>query len=58
MDCIDKIKDKKADFGTVDPEDMLVASKVPDHEFAVFEEIRTREEPDGEINVYLHLKDV
>ncbi|XP_018576299.1 transferrin [Anoplophora glabripennis] len=48
VDCIEKIKDKEADFLTVDPEDMYIASKVPDQHFSVFEEIRTREEPDAE----------
>lgn len=47
LECIDKIKQREADFGTVDPEDMLVASKVPNQDFAIFEEIRTREEPEG-----------
>lgn len=36
-----------ADFGTVDPEDMYVAGNVPNQDFAIFEEIRTKEEPDG-----------
>ncbi|KAJ8942969.1 hypothetical protein NQ318_016744 [Aromia moschata] len=48
VECIDKIKDREADFGTVDPEDMYIASKVPEQDFAVFEEIRTKEEPDAE----------
>lgn len=47
IECIDKIKAREADFGAVDPEDMYVASKVPEEDFAIFEEIRTREEPEG-----------
>lgn len=44
---MEKIKARLADFGTVDPEDMYVASHIPEGDFAVFEEIRTREEPQG-----------
>lgn len=47
MECIQKIKQREADFLTVDPEDMYVAKNVPEQDFAVFEEIRTREEPEG-----------
>lgn len=47
IECLDKIKERLADFGTVDPEDMYVAGNIPNQDFAVFEEIRTREEPDG-----------
>lgn len=31
---------------------MYIASKVPNQDFAVFEEIRTREEPDGKQTYY------
>lgn len=48
MECIKKIKDREADFGTVDPEDMYVAANEPEEDFALFEEIRTREEPEAE----------
>jgi melanoma-associated antigen p97 len=48
LECIEKIKQHVADFGTVDPEDMYIAAKTPDEDFAVFEEIRTREEPEAE----------
>ncbi|XP_066256640.1 transferrin isoform X1 [Euwallacea similis] len=48
MECIEKIKERQADFLTVDPEDMYVAKNVPDEDFAVFEEIRTKEEPEAE----------
>lgn len=47
MECIDKIKQRQADFVPVDPEDMYVAAKSPNEDFAVFEEIRTLEEPEG-----------
>lgn len=47
MECIDKIKQHQADFGTVDPEDMYIAGNIPNQDFAIFEEIRTREEPEG-----------
>ncbi|KAI4460367.1 transferrin [Holotrichia oblita] len=47
-ECIEKIKKRLADFATVDPEDMYIAAKQPDQDFAVFEEIRTREEPEAE----------
>lgn len=49
IECIDKIKKRQADFGTVDPEDMYVAANVPDQDFAIFEEIRTLEEPAGKL---------
>lgn len=48
MECIDKIKQREADFVVVDPEDMYVAGNVPDEEFAIFEEIRSLEEPEAE----------
>lgn len=52
MQCIEKIKERQADFGMVDPEDMYVGAKTPNQDFTVFEEIRTLEEPEGEINKY------
>ncbi|XP_060524310.1 transferrin [Cylas formicarius] len=48
IECITKIKEKLADFLTVDPEDMYVAKNEPGGDFAIFEEIRTKEEPDAE----------
>ena len=47
VECIEKIKKRKADFLMVDPEDMYIAAKLPSYDFAVFEEIRTLEEPEG-----------
>lgn len=51
-ECIEKIKKRLADFATVDPEDMYIAAKQPDQDFAVFEEIRTRDEPEGTLLLY------
>ncbi|KAL1488017.1 hypothetical protein ABEB36_015392 [Hypothenemus hampei] len=48
MECIEKIKKREADFLTVDPEDMYVAKNTPEEDFVVFEEIRTKEEPEAE----------
>lgn len=47
VECLQKIQERKADFLTVDPEDMYVAGNLPEQDFAVFEEIRTKEEPEG-----------
>lgn len=51
MECLDKVKDREADFLAVDPEDMYVAFQLPNQDFSVFSEIRTVVEPDGK-----HLK--
>ncbi|XP_050308566.1 transferrin [Anthonomus grandis grandis] len=48
MECITKIKQREADFLAVDPEDMYVAKNEPEQDFALFEEIRTKEEPEAE----------
>lgn len=48
VECLEKIQERKADFLTVDPEDMYMAGNIRDQDFAVFEEIRTKEEPEGE----------
>jgi hypothetical protein len=47
LDCLSKLKDHKADFEAVEPEDMYVASQISGEEFAVFKDIRTKEEPQG-----------
>lgn len=47
MDCLEKIHEHKADFVAVDPEDMYVAANYPKQEWDVFQEIRTKEEPNG-----------
>lgn len=56
MDCIDKVKNKLADFIPVDPEDMYVAGKIEDNDFAIFEEIRTLEEPEGNLIYFICYK--
>lgn len=48
MECLDKVKQREADFLAVDPEDMYVAFQIKNDDFSVFSEIRTVEEPDGE----------
>nr|ATU82501.1 venom transferrin 1 [Lethocerus distinctifemur] len=48
LHCIKQIKDHKADFEAVDPEDMYVAAKISDSDFSVIKEIRTKEEPTAE----------
>lgn len=45
MDCLSVVKDRKADFMVVDPEDMYVAYRMQNEDFSVFSEIRTVEEP-------------
>lgn len=47
MECLSVIKDRKADFMAVDPEDMYVAFKMQNQDFSVFSEIRTLEEPEA-----------
>ncbi|KAB0802851.1 hypothetical protein PPYR_05037 [Photinus pyralis] len=47
-DCAIKIKQREADFGVVDPEDMYVGKNVKDQDFKIFEEIVTLEEPEAE----------
>ncbi|XP_055712352.1 transferrin [Phlebotomus papatasi] len=48
MECLDIVNKRKADFMAVDPEDMYVAYKMNNQDFAVFSEIRTLEEPQAE----------
>lgn len=47
MDCLAKVKDRKADFMIVDPEDMYVAFRMQNEDFSVFSEIRSLAEPDS-----------
>ncbi|KAK5650957.1 hypothetical protein RI129_001986 [Pyrocoelia pectoralis] len=47
-DCSIKIKQREADFGVVDPEDMYIGKNVKDQDFKIFEEIVTLEEPEAE----------
>lgn len=44
MACLQLVEDRRADFVAVDPEDMYVALNMKNEDFAVFSEIRTREE--------------
>lgn len=48
MECLEKVKDRKADFMIVDPEDMYVAYRMQNEDFSVFSEIRTLDEPSSE----------
>lgn len=48
MDCLSVIKNRKADFMIVDPEDMYVAYRMQNEDFSVFSEIRTLVEPTAE----------
>lgn len=47
MECLNYVQQRQADLVPVDPEDMYVASKIPNQDFVVFQEYRTDEEPDG-----------
>lgn len=47
MECLTFVQQRLADLVPVDPEDMYVASKIPNQDFVVFQEYRTDEEPDG-----------
>ncbi|CAK1555445.1 unnamed protein product [Leptosia nina] len=48
IECLSYIQQRQADLVPVDPEDMYVASKIPNQDFVVFQEYRTDEEPDAE----------
>nr|ADF35768.1 transferrin [Ephestia kuehniella] len=48
MECLQYIQQRQADFVPVDPEDMYVASKIPNQDFVLFQEYRTDDEPDAE----------
>ncbi|XP_059054733.1 transferrin [Achroia grisella] len=48
VECLSYIQQRQADFVPVDPEDMYVASKLPNQDFVVFQEFRTEDEPDAE----------
>jgi hypothetical protein len=45
---LDKVQNGEADFVPVEPEDMYIASKMPNQHFMIFKEVRTKEEPAGE----------
>ncbi|XP_053604695.1 transferrin [Plodia interpunctella] len=48
MECLYYVQQRQADFVPVDPEDMYVASKIPNQDFVLFQEYRTEDEPDAE----------
>ncbi|XP_072932524.1 transferrin [Epargyreus clarus] len=48
VDCLNYVQQRQADLVPVDPEDMYVASKIPNQDFVVFQEYRTDDEPDAE----------
>ncbi|OWR54552.1 transferrin [Danaus plexippus plexippus] len=48
IECLSFVQQRQADLVPVDPEDMYVASKIPNQDFVVFQEYRTDEEPDAE----------
>ncbi|GBP00857.1 Transferrin [Eumeta japonica] len=48
MECLNLVQQRQADFVPVDPEDMYVASKIPNQDFVVFQVYRTDDEPDAE----------
>lgn len=50
MECLEKVKNREADFLAVDPEDMYVAFQMKNDDFSVFSEIRTVEEPEGNLS--------
>lgn len=52
MECLEKVNKREADFLAVDPEDMYVAFHMDNEDFSVFSEIRTVEEPEG--NLHFH----
>ncbi|XP_059615126.1 transferrin [Phlebotomus argentipes] len=48
IDCLNLVNKRQADFMAVDPEDMYLAYKMSNQDFAVFAEVRTLEEPTAE----------
>lgn len=58
MECLDKIHDHEADFEAVDPEDMYVATNFDKQDWNVFQEVRTKEEPDGKLIVFKYLTQI
>ncbi|XP_026743657.1 transferrin [Trichoplusia ni] len=47
VDCLNYVQQRQADIVPVDPEDMYVASKIPNQDFVVIQEYRTKDEPDA-----------
>ncbi|XP_041979733.1 transferrin [Aricia agestis] len=48
VECLNYVQQRQADLVPVDPEDMYVASNIPNQDFVLFQEYRTDEEPDAE----------
>lgn len=48
VDCLDIVERRQADFMAVDPEDLYLAFKKKNEDYAVFSDIRTIEEPTAE----------
>lgn len=48
VECLTFIQQRQADFVPADPEDMYVASKMPNQDFLLFQEYRTKDEPNAE----------
>ncbi|CAG9801353.1 unnamed protein product [Chironomus riparius] len=48
VDCLDIVERRGADFMAVDPEDLYLAFKKKNEDFAVFSDIRTKEEIEAE----------
>lgn len=47
VECLNFVQQRQADIVPVDPEDMYVASKIPNQDFVVIQEYRTKDEPDA-----------
>lgn len=41
MECLEKVKNRQADFLAADPEDMYVAFNLKNEDFSIFSELRT-----------------
>ncbi|XP_061714041.1 transferrin [Cydia pomonella] len=48
VECLYHVQQRQADFVPVDPEDMYVATNIPNQDFVLFQEYRTDDEPDAE----------
>ncbi|XP_063381621.1 transferrin isoform X2 [Cydia fagiglandana] len=48
VECLYQVQQRQADFVPVDPEDMYVATNIPNQDFVLFQEYRTDDEPDAE----------
>ncbi|XP_073955512.1 transferrin 1 [Choristoneura fumiferana] len=48
VECLYQVQQRQADLVPVDPEDMYVATNIPNQDFVLFQEYRTEDEPDAE----------